>query len=226
MNEETTKAQTIRLGGNDKMEEQRNQQPQQQRPQGVNHPPQKEITMTGNLKSLLNIPLGVEPTGLIYTVATATLKNYFADYFRRMGYEGVKFANSRCKGTTAPQMYLAFAKNSRMVNAGKPQSEKLEMLMGTRSRGAHIRLDQKFHELVKPFCSEEKKPYVQSMKNMYYIEIDPLSTIARLFGAGNGYTVALLETIGEGKGNNIYRFLREFRATNNTPADIEELLGL
>lgn len=221
MNEQqTTQAKTIHLGGNNNMNEN-----EQVRPPVA--PQQKQIEMTTNLKQLLTIPFGIEPTGAIYTATTGQFKKYFSEYFNRQGYPYVTFANGKCKGTTPPQMFLAFAKNSKMVTSGKQQSERKEMLMGTRERGVHISLDGKFRELVRPFCSPDRKPYVQSTRsNIYYIELDPVAVIGRVFGMSNLYNIALLDSISEGgKSQIVYKFARQYRENDSTPTSIEDLLG-
>lgn len=218
---ETTQAKTIHLGGNTNM----NEQDQQVRPP-VAPPQQKQIEMTSNLKQLLSIPFGIEPTGAIYTVTTSQFKKYFSEYFSRQGYAGASFANGKCKGTTPPDMYIAFDKHAKMIVSGKQPSERKEMLMGTRERGVHIRLDGKFRELVVPFCSPERKPYVQTSRNICYIQLDPVAVIGRVFGMSNLYNVALLDSMSEGgKMQVVYKFARQYRESDSAPTSIEDLLG-
>lgn len=210
MNEQPQKAQTINLnqGGTHKMEEKSRVD--------LNNP---------KVKSIFDIPMGVAPTGGLYSVTASQIGQYFSGYFANQGYPGVVFTVERKKAGDNAAMYLVFPKNGKFMGGSgrKESSEIKERLMGTKERGARIRLDGKFKELVKPFCSEEHPAYVQTVREFGYIELDTDTVLGRLFGLDHQYRVILLDTVFEGKRNAIFRVVRETRPTQAGPTSIEEL---
>ena len=210
MSEQPQRAQTINLnqGGTNKMEEKSRVD--------LNNP---------KVKSIFDIPMGVAPTGGMYSVTAAQIGQYFSGYFANQGYPGVVFTVEKKRGNDSAAMYLVFPKDGKFMGGGgrKSTSEIKERLMGTKERGARIRLDGKFKELVRPFCSEEHPAYVQSVSKFGYIELDTDTVLGRLFGLDQQYRVILLDTVFEGKRNAIFRVVREIRPTTAGPSSIEEL---
>lgn len=97
--------------------------------------------------------------------------------------------------------------------------------MGTRDRGAHIRMDGKFRELVAAFCSDAYRPNVQTKGGICFVQVDPNLVAARLFKVGNGYQVSLIDIASESKNHHLYKFARTYRAPNNNRVSIEDLLS-
>lgn len=157
--------------------------------------------------------IGAKPTGEIYSITTETFATYFKSYFERAGYTGIIFMTGKCNKRSIPPMFLVFPKNKELINSGRTQSDKEVQILGGRSHGAHIRLDGKLYELVRPFVSDKRVEVKTVRENNKYcfISLDPNLVIANLFGQNRMYEVMLLDTADTKGSNCIFKIAKQVR---------------
>lgn len=172
--------------------------------------------------------LGLDPSGSIFTFTSRDISNYFEKYFEHHGYRYIYFGDGAAVLNDIPKMYLIFPKMERLVVNGRSTNDIELELLGGKARGAHVRLDAKLKELVKPFVDMSKLVVSESQKRdkngkaFCYIELDPDAVLSALFLHNKAYRVILLDTAQQGS-NVLYRVAR-LRELGNGGSDIREII--
>jgi hypothetical protein len=172
--------------------------------------------------------VALDPSGSIFTFTSRDLSAYFERYFKHHGYENIYFGDGSAQLNDIPQMYLIFPKMEKIAVAGRSASDIEVELLGGKSRGAHVKLDGRFKELVRPFVDMSKLVVNESHKRdkngraFCYIELDADAVLSALFLHNKAYRVILLDTVQQGS-NVLYRVAR-LREVNNNGSDIREII--
>lgn len=172
--------------------------------------------------------VALDPSGSIFTFTSRDLSAYFERYFKYYGYENIYFGDGSAQLNDIPQMYLIFPKMEKIAVAGRSASDIEVELLGGKSRGAHVKLDGRFKELVRPFVDMSKLVVNESQKRdkngraFCYIELDADAVLSALFLHNKAYRVILLDTVQQGS-NVLYRVAR-LREVNSGGSDIREII--
>jgi len=172
--------------------------------------------------------LGLDPSGSIFTFTSRDISTYFEKYFEHHGYRYIYFGDGAAVLNDIPKMYLIFPKMEHLVVNGRSANDIELELLGGKARGAHVRLDAKLKELVKPFVDTSKLVVNESQKRdkngraFCYIELNPDAVLSALFLHNRAYRVILLDTAQQGS-NVMYRVAR-LRELGNGGSDIREII--
>ena len=223
-------------------QQQRQQNPQPQRPKdGGGKPftrPQSDVSdpnglynyeggcVIGNRAN--DNRLGLDPSGSIFTFTSRDISTYFEKYFEHHGHRYIYFGDGAAVLNDIPKMYLIFPKMESLVVNGRSSNDIELELLGGKARGAHVRMNAKLKELVKPFVDTSKLAVYESQKRdkngrtFCYIELDPDAVLSALFLNNRAYRVILLDTAQQGS-NVMYRVAR-LRERGNGGSDIREII--
>lgn len=172
--------------------------------------------------------LGLDPSGSIFTFTSRDISLYFEKYFEHHGYRYIYFGDGAAVLNDIPKMYLIFPKMENLVVIGRSSNDIELELLGGKARGAHVRMDSKLKELVKPFVDTNKLYVSESQKRdkhgreFCYVELDPDAVLSALFLHNRAYRVILLDTAQQGS-NVMYRVAR-LRELGNGGSDIREII--
>lgn len=172
--------------------------------------------------------LGIEQSGSIFTFTSHDLAGYFERYFEFHNHTNIYFGDGSAKLNDLPAMYLIFPKMEGLVVNGRSANDIETKLLGGKARGAHIRLNEKLKELVKPFVDPSKLVVYESQKRdksgrpFCYIELDPDAVLSTMFLKNKNYRVILLDTAQQGS-NVLYRVAR-LRESGNGGYEIRDII--
>lgn len=172
--------------------------------------------------------LGLEQSGSIFTFTSHDIAGYFDRYFEFHNHTNIYFGDGNAKLNDLPAMYLIFPKMEGLVVNGRSANDIETKLLGGKARGAHIRLNEKLKELVKPFVDPSKLVVYESQKRdksgrpFCYIELDPDIVLSAMFLRNKNYRVILLDTAQQGS-NVLYRVAR-LRESGNGGYDIRDII--
>ena len=224
---------------------QRPQQSEEQRPQQFPKRPKPEPPVTnpkiGDPNNLYNYKercaignkaqdnrLGIEQSGSIFTFTSHDLAGYFERYFEFHNHTNIYFGDGSAKLNDLPAMYLIFPKMEGLVVNGRSANDIETKLLGGKARGAHIRLNEKLKDLVKPFVDPSKLVVYESQKRdksgrpFCYVELDPDAVLSAMFLKNKNYRVILLDTAQQGS-NVLYRVAR-LRESGNGGYEIRDII--
>lgn len=216
---------------NPRPQQQQNPKPQQPRPRNNVEDPNGLYDFKGGCvigARTNDNRVALDPSGSIFTFTSRDLSAYFERYFKHHGYENIYFGDGSAQLNDIPQMYLIFPKMEKIAVAGRSASDIEVELLGGKSRGAHVKLDGRFKELVRPFVDMSKLVVNESQKRdkngraFCYIELDADAVLSALFLHNKAYRVILLDTAQQGS-NVLYRVAR-LREVNNGGSDIREII--
>ena len=218
---------------NPRSQQQQNPKPQQQQPRPRNNveDPNGLYDFRGGCvigARTNDNRIALDPSGSIFTFTSRDLSAYFERYFKHHGYENIYFGDGSAQLNDIPQMYLIFPKMEKIAVAGRSANDIEVELLGGKSRGAHVKLDGRFKELVRPFVDMSKLVVNESQKRdkngraFCYIELDADAVLGALFLHNKAYRVILLDTVQQGS-NVLYRVAR-LRELNSGGSDIREII--
>ena len=206
--------------------------------------PQQPIRKQISIKQNINDNrLGLEPSGSIFTFTTNTISKFFRGYlnyhnigsnveFRSMVIDkGMRFKNYEPKegdcispSGSILKMYLTFSKNSSLVTSGRALGDVELEILGGRSSGIHIRMNQKFKECMRPFMSKSNMfVYEMKKRNEFgipycFIELNPRMVIGQLFKDNPEYEVVLIDYFQNGS-SVVFKVLKQVRPVSYNQED-------
>lgn len=173
--------------------------------------------------------LGISPTGSLYTFTTSQIGRYFERYFANNGYHSIKFVNGRPKDGKPPQMFFVFPRDKNLVSTGKTPNDIETEILGGKSRGVHLRLDQKLFQLVSMFMSnDDRKVYtVEGNKGFCYVVLNPTKVFLYMFYGENentNFEIILLDATSESQKEILYMVAKRFKVDSGN-GDLEDIIA-